>query len=202
MRSTFALALGALLSTALAKTDLDGCTSSATVKYGGASLIWYVPDTGEICDFLDCGGGRAPPKHSVPGCAAYTGTDSYTPEYLPGWGPNGQIAPSTTAEAAQSTGGGARNSEVLPTGAGETADVRPTEGSSVESLPSATGNPEPSVVSERPSTLITAAPSPTVVSQTPSSVATPPASTGGAAVVGKNVVGVLVGAAAAAAAML
>lgn len=38
-----------------AKTDLAGCVSSATVAYGGASLIWYVPDTGEICEFLDCG---------------------------------------------------------------------------------------------------------------------------------------------------
>jgi hypothetical protein len=39
----------------VARTDLSGCVSSETVRYGGASLIWYVPGTGEICEFLDCG---------------------------------------------------------------------------------------------------------------------------------------------------
>jgi hypothetical protein len=33
----------------------------------------YDPDTGEICDLLDCGGGRAPPKTTVPGCPLYNG---------------------------------------------------------------------------------------------------------------------------------
>ncbi len=49
------LALAALVA---ARTDLVGCVSSETVAYGGASLVWYVPGTGELCDFLDCGGGR------------------------------------------------------------------------------------------------------------------------------------------------
>ncbi|KAI0155406.1 hypothetical protein GGR52DRAFT_203016 [Hypoxylon sp. FL1284] len=71
---------------AAAKTDLSGCVSSETVAYGGASLVWYVPDTGEICDFIDCGGGRAPPKTTVPGCAAYSGTATYSPSFLPGFG--------------------------------------------------------------------------------------------------------------------
>lgn len=34
---------------------------------------WFDPDDGMICDPLDCGGGRAPPK-TVPGCPAYKGT--------------------------------------------------------------------------------------------------------------------------------
>jgi hypothetical protein len=38
-----------------AKTDMAGCVSSETVVYGGASLVWYLPDSGEICAFLDCG---------------------------------------------------------------------------------------------------------------------------------------------------
>ncbi|KAE8139593.1 hypothetical protein BDV38DRAFT_280946 [Aspergillus pseudotamarii] len=89
---------------AAARTDLDGCTKSATVnQWGEASMIWYVPDTGEICDFPDCGGGRAPPKHNQPGCAAYTGTETLTPSYLPGWGPNGKVAPSTSAVSASAT---------------------------------------------------------------------------------------------------
>ncbi|CEJ93103.1 hypothetical protein VHEMI08717 [[Torrubiella] hemipterigena] len=35
---------------------------------------WFDPDDGMICDPLDCGGGRAPVKTDVPGCAAYKGT--------------------------------------------------------------------------------------------------------------------------------
>src|SRR3569833_872659 len=68
----------------LGRTDLQGCTSSEVVTNGGASYIFYVPDTGEICSFLDCGGGRAPPKSTVPGCPLYSGTAPVTPRYLPG----------------------------------------------------------------------------------------------------------------------
>ncbi len=53
IRTSAALAAAALLAGhAAAKTDIAGCVSSQTVAYGGASLIWYVPDTGEICEFL------------------------------------------------------------------------------------------------------------------------------------------------------
>ena len=91
MRYTPALlALAATLTTVLAKTDLAGCTSSATVKDGGYYAIWWVPETGEICQGIDCGGGRSPPKKDVPGCAAYTGTLEYEPSYMPGWGPDGK----------------------------------------------------------------------------------------------------------------
>lgn len=72
---------------ALAKTDLAGCTyidGVFTPDHGPAwaTRTWYVPDTGEICAFLDCGGGRAPPKTTVPGCAAYEGTETYSPLFL------------------------------------------------------------------------------------------------------------------------
>lgn len=71
---------------ALAKTDLAGCTSYDTVLSNAngmyASRIWYVPDTGELCDFLDCGGGRAPPKTTVPGCPGYVGTATYSPLFI------------------------------------------------------------------------------------------------------------------------
>ncbi|KAI0554629.1 hypothetical protein F4679DRAFT_305426 [Xylaria curta] len=96
IRTSAALATAALLAGhAAAKTDIAGCVSSQTVAYGGASLIWYVPDTGEICAFLDCGGGRAPPKTTVPGCAGYEGTATYSPSFLPGFGAS---ATSTSAE--------------------------------------------------------------------------------------------------------
>ncbi|SPJ75832.1 uncharacterized protein FTOL_05563 [Fusarium torulosum] len=70
----------------LARTDLEGCTTYDTVISDAngmyASRIWYVPDTGELCDFLDCGGGRAPPKTTVPGCPAYEGTETYSPLFI------------------------------------------------------------------------------------------------------------------------
>jgi hypothetical protein len=85
------LLLTALLAgAALAKTDLNGCVSFETIitvpnrpdVYPYGSLIWYVPDTGEVCEFIDCGGGRAPPKTTVPGCGAYKGTETYSPKFI------------------------------------------------------------------------------------------------------------------------
>ncbi|KAL2106251.1 hypothetical protein VUR80DRAFT_6984 [Thermomyces stellatus] len=97
------LTLTALAATAIAKTDLEGCTyvdgvytpPGRTDIPPYATRTWYVPDTGEICELLDCGGGRAPPKTDVPGCSNYKGTDTYSPRYMPS---------STTAEAAGETG--------------------------------------------------------------------------------------------------
>ncbi|KAJ5606468.1 hypothetical protein N7510_009249 [Penicillium lagena] len=80
-----------------ARTVLSGCVSSLTTdQYHEASLIWYVPGSGEICAFPDCGGGTAPPKTDQPGCPLYTGTATLTPSYLPGYGPNGKMAASTS----------------------------------------------------------------------------------------------------------
>lgn len=69
-----------------ARTDLTGCTRTDVSSPAGASYAWIVPDTGELCDFLDCGGGRAPPKTTVPGCALYVGTETYKPCFLAGFG--------------------------------------------------------------------------------------------------------------------
>ncbi|EED19426.1 siderophore biosynthesis enzyme, putative [Talaromyces stipitatus ATCC 10500] len=62
---------------------------------------WYNPNTGEICDPLDCGGGRAPPKTDVPGCPLYKGTETRatSASYLPCWTPL-NAAPATVAVAA------------------------------------------------------------------------------------------------------
>jgi hypothetical protein len=100
MRSFLLLALGAL---ATAKTDLTGCTSSDVIAYGGASVLYYVPGTGEICSFLDCGGGRAPPKTTVPGCPLYSGTATYSPSFLPGFKDGSAATVSSTAYAAATT---------------------------------------------------------------------------------------------------
>lgn len=80
--TTSLLTILSLALTTFARTDFSGCTSSKTVAYGGASILWYVPGTGEICEALDCGGGRAPPKTTVPGCAAYVGTATYSPSFI------------------------------------------------------------------------------------------------------------------------
>ncbi|KAJ6148955.1 hypothetical protein N7471_000154 [Penicillium samsonianum] len=96
---TLSFLLG-LASLATARTDLEGCVSSEViVEHYYASYLWYVPDSGEICSFLDCGGGRAPPKTTQPGCPQYSGTATLTPDYLEGWGPNGKQAASTSTVA-------------------------------------------------------------------------------------------------------
>jgi len=88
----------ALLSPALARTDISGCVSTATTdQYAEASLLWYVPGTGEICSFVDCGGGTAPPKSDTPGCPLYTGTATVTPSYLPGFGSSSALSAPTAS---------------------------------------------------------------------------------------------------------
>lgn len=86
-----------LVGLSTARTDLSGCISSATTnQWHEASMIWYVPGSGEICDFVDCGGGRAPPKTDQPGCPLYSGTETLTPSYLPGYGASSKMAATTT----------------------------------------------------------------------------------------------------------
>ena len=97
MRTTITTTTPALLWASLAtaalanglrprKTDLTGCTSTDVSSPAGASVLWYVPGTGELCEFLDCGGGTAPPKTDVPGCPLYSGPATYSPSFLPGYG--------------------------------------------------------------------------------------------------------------------
>ncbi|KAF3388390.1 hypothetical protein F1880_004387 [Penicillium rolfsii] len=109
-----------LASLATARTDLSGCISSQTTnQWHEASMIWFVPDSGEICDFVDCGGGRAPPKTTVPGCPLYQGTETVTPSYMPGWGPNGKLA-ATTTTVSQTT------SSTMTTATGESSETTAT----------------------------------------------------------------------------
>lgn len=81
LSSTYGLVLLSLASSILAKTDLAGCTSTKAAT----GIVYWVPETGELCQILDCGGGRAPPKTDVPGCAAYEGSAPYQPSFMPGW---------------------------------------------------------------------------------------------------------------------
>ncbi|KAK3381931.1 hypothetical protein B0H63DRAFT_216395 [Podospora didyma] len=79
------LFLGFAPAGALAKTDYAGCTSTEVLfNQIYTSILHFLPDTGEICQYVDCGGGRAPPK-TVPGCPAYKGTDTVTPSWYAGY---------------------------------------------------------------------------------------------------------------------
>ncbi|KAG8667556.1 hypothetical protein FPOAC2_12725 [Fusarium poae] len=124
MASKFlALALAAA-APALAKTDLAGCTTYDTVVSNAdgmyATRIWYVPDSGEICDLLDCGGGRAPPKTTVPGCPAYEGTETYSPLFI---NPKtlGGAAPTGASEETASVSATITSAPVTETSASGTA---------------------------------------------------------------------------------
>jgi hypothetical protein len=144
---TFALPiLLGLAGLATARTDLSGCISSATRnQWNEASMIWYVPDTGEICDFVDCGGGRAPPKTTQPGCPLYTGTATVTPSYLPGWGPNGKLAASTTTvsqttSSTKTASTGESTGETTQTGTGNSMVTAAPTSSPVVSMTTTTSS--------------------------------------------------------------
>ncbi|KAJ5689218.1 Glycoside hydrolase 18 protein [Penicillium macrosclerotiorum] len=97
-----------MLSSALSLLMLAGAVAAdcSTYSYTSCSdktVHWYDPNTGEVCDPLDCGGGRAPIKTDVPGCAAYTGTETRTTSYLSCWTPSSALASSTATHAAEIT---------------------------------------------------------------------------------------------------
>ncbi|KAL1856300.1 hypothetical protein VTK73DRAFT_8398 [Phialemonium thermophilum] len=122
------LVLAALLAItavpALARTDFEGCVSTKVIiETWYASYIWYDPDTGEICSDLDCGGGRSPPKTTVPGCPLYRGTATVTPSYLPGFGPDpgSATAGATVPPSATAPGTGSE-----PIAEGSSATVPPS----------------------------------------------------------------------------
>ncbi|VBB79805.1 Putative protein of unknown function [Podospora comata] len=138
-----ALALGAA-----AKTDIGGCVSTKvpymtqdTLVY--SSLLWYLPDTGEICEILDCGGGRAPPKTNVPGCGNYAGTEEYKPRFWTGF----NAEPTTTSVVAKPT------TEVKTATAGVEATT--TRKSEVPVETGAVGNEEEETEAPKPTTLVT-----------------------------------------------
>ncbi|KAK4172253.1 hypothetical protein QBC36DRAFT_338324 [Triangularia setosa] len=67
------------------KTLAVGCAQHTFGVCQDNIVHWYDPDDGQICDPHDCGGGRAPPRKDVPGCAFYTGTETLRTEasYMP-----------------------------------------------------------------------------------------------------------------------
>ena len=133
MKTVVALAVLARL--ASAKTDIEGCTSftsTVTVRpepgFGNTyeTVIWYVPDTLEICKGVDCGGGRAPPRN-VPGCPMYSGTETVTPSFL-----DADPAKPTTAAAPATTG---PTETITVTGAPQATESESEQSTSVSESP-------------------------------------------------------------------
>lgn len=178
-RALTALFISLLPGAALAKTDLDGCTwieGTYTPTWDGPdpwrTRFYYDPDTFEECSFLDCGGGRAPPKKNVPGCGEYTGTASYSPMYLDIVTLTGETTPTATEGILRT--GPPPGLSVMPTTATSTTIVSTetesaggsTEGGSAEESTDGTtdgGEGEATMTTEsRPSTPTGAAAAPTV----------------------------------------
>ncbi|KAJ5172861.1 hypothetical protein N7492_005454 [Penicillium capsulatum] len=87
----------------LARTVLGECGSHSFTHCEDNIVHWFDPNTGEVCDPLDCGGGRAPPRKDQPGCPLYTGTKVRTTSYLSCWTPS--VSASSTSATGSSDAG-------------------------------------------------------------------------------------------------
>ncbi|KAL2878424.1 hypothetical protein SGCOL_006398 [Colletotrichum sp. CLE4] len=72
----------------LAKTDLADCISLTSTIPGPSgnsikTVIYYAPDTLEICTTLDCGGTDNAIGKKIPGCPGFSGTGTITKSFLP-----------------------------------------------------------------------------------------------------------------------
>lgn len=162
-------------------------------------MIWFVPETGEICDFPDCGGGRAPPKYSVPGCPLYTGTATLTPSYLPGYGPDATTGATATPTDATATPTGATTtaSTFTTQTTGTVSSSRPLITPGPSSHSSSATVPSSSQVSSASAPTTDSVSSPTLSSDSPSETPVVPVTDGGAGSLGFNAGGLALGLAAA-----
>ncbi|KAH7248625.1 uncharacterized protein BKA55DRAFT_690737 [Fusarium redolens] len=80
-----------------------GCSTHSFTTCEDKIVHWFDPDDGMICDPLDCGGGRAPPKTGVPGCAGYTGTETIGTSYLSCWKPSTTLVASAAETTPETT---------------------------------------------------------------------------------------------------
>ncbi|CAG8905800.1 unnamed protein product [Penicillium egyptiacum] len=191
-----------LASLATARTDLEGCVSSKVIfDHYYASYLWYVPESGEICSILDCGGGRGPPSTTQPGCPEYSGTETLTLDYLEGWGPNGKQAASTSTVASTASS----TADIVLASATQTSDASMASDSSSassfsSSFPSGT-QPADSMITDGPSGLSAVASStsatgnatPTsAAATTPNAATTPASNVGGVVVMMAAMVGAMV----------
>ncbi|EEP78958.1 predicted protein [Uncinocarpus reesii 1704] len=110
---------------------------------------WYDVDTGQICDPLDCGGGRAPQRKNVPGCPAYTGTETRatSASYLSCFTPSGAsstiVSMSASASPAETTAH-AEPTTAIVTGTRESSAVPPSVTTPAALSTGESGSAEPS----------------------------------------------------------
>ena len=116
--------LSALSVLMLAKLTMAfGCSHHSFTSCEDGIVHWFDPDDGQICDPLDCGGGRAPPKTDVPGCGNYKGTElpKTGASYLSCWKPSttvetrvSSVTPTNDAEVPSSEAKTATDSNASP----------------------------------------------------------------------------------------
>ncbi|RJE26823.1 hypothetical protein PHISCL_00848 [Aspergillus sclerotialis] len=89
----------------LSSPTIAGCSTHNFTTCDDGIVHWFDPNTGEICDPHDCGGGRAAPRRDVPGCPMYTGTESYitSPSYLSCWTPPSSASTTVARSGVQAT---------------------------------------------------------------------------------------------------
>ncbi|KAJ5595489.1 Glycoside hydrolase 18 protein [Penicillium hispanicum] len=100
MKSTLLVGVSSLI---LARTVLAECGVHSFTSCADNIVHWFDPNTGEVCDPLDCGGGRAPPRTDVPGCPLYTGTETRSTSYLSCWTPSVSASSTVATASASST---------------------------------------------------------------------------------------------------
>ncbi|KAJ5620788.1 hypothetical protein N7510_004772 [Penicillium lagena] len=135
----------------LVTTAFGACNTISYTSCADNIVHWYDPTNGEVCDPLDCGGGRAPVKYDVPCCAAYRGTEPCvsTTSTLSCWKPSsvsasGTIASASSAKTTSDTS--VTDTSVAPsTGATATNSSHSTSGSTT--APSTTKAPTQSTSS-------------------------------------------------------
>ncbi|KAL4796607.1 hypothetical protein BDV19DRAFT_360664 [Aspergillus venezuelensis] len=132
--------LAPLLAT-LVSADCSGPISYTTCA--DRITHWFDPETGEVCDPLDCGGGRAPVKYDVPGCAAYTGTVIYTStrSILSCWSPSTVEATTTTTTTATVEGSETATATTTVTASNSGKEEKPTLPTTVVAIGSASASP-------------------------------------------------------------
>ncbi|KAF3404157.1 hypothetical protein DPV78_002894 [Talaromyces pinophilus] len=129
----YALSLFMLVATVFAD-----CTTHSFTHCADGIVHWYDPNTGEVCDPLDCGGGRAPPKTDVPGCPLYSGTEVRTTSYLSCWTPS--VAASATIASVSATSTTVSASATLTTSSVPASSATLTGSASASSTGSSTGS--------------------------------------------------------------
>ncbi|KAJ5462611.1 hypothetical protein N7475_007555 [Penicillium sp. IBT 31633x] len=150
VKTTLPIAASLLM---LATTVFGACESGYSYTTCDDRIVHYFdPSNGEVCDSLDCGGGRAPVKYDVPCCAAYRGTEPCvkTTSTLSCWTPS-SVAASTTiasASAAETTSSTAATTSMadtsVPSSTGVAAETSSNSVSGSTTAPSTTEAPVPS----------------------------------------------------------